>query len=253
MQIDIRWDVEKLRRDINASRKQVPYATLLAINSVLKASAPAVAAEMQRVFDRPTPWTLNSYRVLKFTRKDDLVGVVGFKNVDYNGGPGGSKRNEAGVYLQPLMSGTTRQPKGLERLMRSRGILYSNEFLVPSKFQKLDAYGNVSRGVIQKITANLSVNWDPLNNTPAGGARGGKKKPDYFFTRRGVRGQRITAIWQNFGGRGGQRAVPVFIVIGSAPQYKKIFDHEAVVQRQVDLRFHSEFESAYAQAIATAR
>jgi len=253
MQIDIRWDVEKLRRDISADRKQVPYATSRAINSVLKYASSAVTAEMQRVLDRPTPWTLNSYRVLKATRKDDLVGIVGFKNVDYKGGPGGVKRNEAGVYLQPLMSGTARQPKGLERLMRSRGILYQNEFLVPSKFQKLDSYGNVSRGVMQKIAANLSANWDPLNNTPAGGARGGKKKPDYFFTRRGIRGQRITAIWHNFGARGGQNAVPVFIVVGSPPQYKKIFDHEAVVQRQVDLRFNSEFESAYAQAIATAR
>lgn len=248
MKIDIRMDVEKLRRDMRiVQEKQIPFATSQAINACVKAAAPAVQAEMKSVFDRPTPWTLNSYRVLKYANKRSLVAVVGFKDMEQVGGRG----IPAGRYLQPHMEGTARPAKGLEVLLRARGLMSNNEFLVPSKFMNLDSYGNVSRGVIQKVIANLDASRDRLTNTPKGGARGGTKKADFFFTRRGVRGARLSAIWQNYGAKGGQHAIPAFIVVTGAPKYKKKFDQAVIVERQVNLLFNSEFESAFARAIAT--
>lgn len=250
--LSIQWDIKALARDIGAEEKQVPFAASLAINNVMKTALPAVQAEMKRVFDRPTPWTLKSYRVLKFSKKQDLTGIIGFKDTDYKGGPGGRSSSAAGVYLQPLMSGGPRPPKRFEALLRSRGLIGRDEFVVPSKFQRLDQYGNVPRSVVQKVLANLRAGFDPLSHTPTGGARGGKKKADYFFTRAGIRGQRLTAIWQNFGSRGGQRAVPAFVIVKARPHYKRIFDQEKVVSNELKRRFAVEFDAAYRHAIATA-
>lgn len=254
LRIDVKADIKKAVAQLDAvHKKQIPFAVSKAINEVLKTSAPAVKDEMRRVFDRPTPWTLNSYRVLKWANKRSLTGVVGFKGMDYRGGPGGKASSAAGVYLQPHMEGGSRAAKGLERLLRNRGLIGSSEFLVPSKFARLDQYGNVSRGTIQKVLANLGALNDPHSNTPRGGARGGKKRAEYFFTRRGVKGQRLTAIWQTFGAKGGHNAVPVFIVVSGAPKYKRVFDQEKVVKKEVDRRFAPEFDKAMAFAIATAK
>jgi len=250
MQVSVKGDVKKLARRLKGiQERQIPFATATAINAVIKSSAPAVKQEMQRVFDRPTRWTLNSYRVIKWAKKRDLTGIVGFKDLDYKGGPGGKESSSARYYLKPHMYGGARRPKGLEALLRSRGLLGKNEFVVPSIHQRLDNYGNVSRGVIQKILANLQALRDPYSNTPSGGARGGKKRAEYFFTRSGVRGARLTAIWK----RTGTNAVPVFIVVDGPPQYKERFDPTPVVQQEINKRFAIEFEVAMKKAIATAR
>lgn len=250
MRIDIRADVKAAMRALDSvQKKQIPFAASKAINEVMKTSAPAVQAEMKRVFDRPTPWTLNSYRVLKWANKHNLTGVVGFKDVGYAGGPGGKASSAAGSYLQPHMEGGARGAKGLESLLRRRGLLSAGEFVVPSSYVPRDRYGNVSRGTIQKILANLGALTDAYSNTPKGGARGGKKKSEYFFTRRGIRGARLTAIWQ----RRASSAMPVFIVVSGAPTYRRVFDHVKVVQREVNRRFAAEFEKAMAFALQTAK
>lgn len=250
IRIDVRHDIRKLTEHLTwLQKEEIPYATSVAINESLKKAAPAVQAEMRQVFDRPTPWTLNSYRILKYAKKRQPTGIVGFKDMENIGGRGTS----AGKYLQPQMAGGPRPAKGLERLLRSRGILGNNEFLVPSKFMKLDQYGNVSRGTVQKVLANLQATRDPYSRTPSGGARGGKKKADFFFTRKGVRGQRHTMIWQSFGAKGAHNAVPAFIVVAGAPQYRQRFDQRAVVERVVAQSFPQEFDNAMLKALATSR
>lgn len=246
MKIDIKGDVSAALRRIRFIRtEQIPYATKLAIEEVLKKTRPAVQAHLRAVLDRPTPWTLNSFRVLKWPKKNNLEGLIGFKDMD-----GGHKSSAAGQYLQPLLGGTARPAKRLEVLLRARGIIGSGEFLVPSTAQKLDAYGNVSRGTIQKILANLQAGFDPLSRTPTGGARGGKKKAEYYFTRKGIRGQRLTAIWHRYPGG---HAVPAFVVVSGAPKYKKQIDLGKVVETTVHRHFAAAFANGYAIAARSAR
>jgi hypothetical protein len=273
--IDVRADIEKAKRELDLDRHQVPPMAAKAINECMKKADMAVKAEMVRVFDRPTPWTLKSYRILKYARADpgQLFGVVGFKDTDYAGSPGymggtpkpgqtkgGAGGTPASVYLQPQMESGPRPAKRLELLMRQRGMLSGNEFLVPSQFMKLDEYGNVPRGVINQVIANLCVSFDPLGDTPSGGSKrsdgSGKRRQGvrqftmFYFTRRGVRGARMTAIWQRFVRN---HAQPAFIVVSASPKYRKRFDQQAVVQREVDKNFRNEFDIAYARAMATAR
>jgi hypothetical protein len=249
--ISVKGDMNAALRHIRFVRtEQIPYATKLAIDDVLKQAGPAVKAHMAGVLDRPTAWTLNSFRVLKWAKKKDPTGVIGFKDMGYKGGPSGKAGSAAGMYLQPLMGGAPRPAKRLESLLRARGLLGSNEFIVPSSAQRLDAFGNVSRGVLQKIIANLQASFDPLNRTPSGGARGGKKKAEYYFTRRGIRGQTITAIWHRLPGG---HAFPAFIVVSGAPKYKKQLSIDKTVETSVRKNFQAAFARAYAQAASTAR
>jgi len=258
IRIDVRADIHKAARELGLLRAQVLPIAAKAINVSMAKADVAVKAEMQRVFDRPTPWTLKSYRILKYAKPapGKLFGIVGFKDFGALGGEGKGQRNTslASYYLQPQMAGGPRPAKGLEREMRAVGMLGNNEFLVPSRFMKLDQYGNVGRGVVNAVRANLrTMRFDPASQTPRGGPRrkvSAKKFSMFYFTRRGVRGQRLTAIWQRFTGG---HAVPAFIVVAAAPSYRKRFDQAPVVQREVDKNFRPEFEAAYARAVATAR
>ena len=106
---------------------------------------------------------------------------------------------------------------------------------------------------MQRVLANLQAARDVYSRTPSGGARGGKKKAEFFFTRKGVRGQRHTMIWQTFGAKGKHNAVPAFIVVSSAPKYRKRFDQQKVVEGVVAMRFPAEFDAAMIKALATSR
>lgn len=244
MRINISHDLERLRQELNVQRAALLPITAKAINECLIKAEAAVRLNMQQVFDRPTNWTLNSYRVLKYAKPEGgkLYGIVGFKDTGYKGGPSKQGGSTAGQYLQPHMDAGPRGTKGLERLMRSRGLLGASEFIVPSRYQPLDNFGNVPNAVIKKIVANLQVGRDAYSNTPRGGARGGKKKAEYFFTRRGVRGATLTAIWHRSGR-------PAFIVVEGAPKYRKRFDQERVVMLEVERNFRDEFEAAFARAV----
>lgn len=239
---DVREDIRVLTSQLGIIKQRVPVVAAKAINEILKTSAPAVIAEMQRVFDRPTPWTLKSYRVLKWAGPRSLYGDVGFKDLKW--GDASQFAGIAGVYLQPEIQGIPRGAKGLENALRGIGMIGPGEFLVPSRFMKLDRYGNVPRGEYNKIRANLRTSRvDPASHTPSHGARGGKKKAEYFWHRRGGGsysrlGNQMTAIWKRISNG---RAVPAFIVIGSAPKYRKVFEPGRVVQREVDKRFIAEF------------
>lgn len=260
--IDVRHDMKRLTEHLTLLQKEeIPYAAAVAINACLNKIQPAVQAEMRSVFDRPTPYTLNSYVVMKGAKKRSLFGIVGFKTQRIFNAAGKftgrfttadeelNNPRLAGTYLQPQMAGGPRPAKGVEKLMRNKRLIGPNEFIVPSKFMALDAYGNVSRGKIQQITANLRIDYDPLKHTK-GGVKTGKKKTQFFFTRQGVRGQRLTAIWERY--PGGQ-AVPAFIVVSGAPKYRKRFDPNALAERIVQQNFAHEFDNAMIKALATTR
>ena len=58
---------------------QVPFATMLALNSTAKQAQLDVQARMRQVFDRPTTWVINSLRVNRAT-KTNLFAEVEFKD-----------------------------------------------------------------------------------------------------------------------------------------------------------------------------
>ncbi len=238
MIIDVRADVREVERMLGRiGRDIVPKGTERALNNVSFAGREALQQHMQQVFDRPTQFTLNAPFVNR-ARRHNLTAEVTLQGKFIN--------DIEKSFLAAQVRGGARKPKRMEQLLRSRGMLGADEFLAPSKFQPLDAFGNVPRSVVQKVLANLQANFDPKQNTPTGGARGGKKKGEYFFTRKGIKGARLTAIWRR---TGAGNAIPAFVVT-RAPKYRKRLAFEATVNRAVIEKWPREFERAVAYEIS---
>jgi len=127
---------------VQTALKQYPAkagkACATALNMTAKEDIkPRIQAEMKKVFDNPTRYTLNSLWI-KYARVNDLVAVVWFKEPDRMGQH----------YLVPQVYGGARKLKGFERALGEK------EF-VPGSGARLDAYGNISSGQIRQLLSVL--------------------------------------------------------------------------------------------------
>jgi len=129
-----------------------------------------ITKELPRIFHRPTPYTLRSLKYTK-TRNHNMQASVWFRDPD---------RMED-HYLAPTVEGTERKLKGFERGM------YKRKF-IPSKYLKLNQYGNVSAGLYRQILsvlgrAELTPGYQA--NRTAGSVRRNIKQRDFVFLPRG--------------------------------------------------------------------
>lgn len=109
-------------------------------------------ADLPKVFDRPTAYTLGSLYA-KGATAADLQAGVGFKDAS----SGASSNTPATKYLGPNVSGGKRGVKRMELALQARGAMPTGTYAVPASGAKLDAYGNVSRGQVQQIISQLGA------------------------------------------------------------------------------------------------
>lgn len=167
------------------SRSGFAAAATKAINTVAGEILEAERAEMRKVFDRPTPYTLNSMWI-KYATATQLSAFVRFKDAT-------SKGTTADKYLGPQVRGGDRNAKRFENALRRIGVLYPREFVVPASGVKLDAYGNISRAQIVQILAYFQAfgtEGFKANTTDKGKARlakdskrTGRRGIEYFVSR----------------------------------------------------------------------
>ena len=242
-------NAKEIERRLNAiARKQVPYATSLALNNTAKDVIKAEQDEMRRVFDRPTPFILRGLRVTKYAKKTDLQAEVGFKDV--YGRSGEAVENT----LKPHIPGfpATRQPKGMERQLRRRGFLGANEWLVPSRTLKLNQYGNITGPLATKMLADIGAykGISGFDGTTKG------RKAQYIWGEVKARsGGTVKGIWKVEGGRDNyaRGGWSLQMVVVKQPHYRKRFDWSGTARETFDKCYPARFDAAMDQAIATAR
>ena len=127
MNISVQADVREVERMLGRiGRDIVPRGAERALNNVAWAARTDLQKHMQQVFDRPTKFTLNAPYVEKAGR-NHLTATVTLQ---------GKFINEIEKsFLAAQVLGGARKPKRMEQLLRSRGLIGNDEFLVPSKFQ----------------------------------------------------------------------------------------------------------------------
>jgi hypothetical protein len=219
------------------AKGQVPYATSLAINRVAEFARDALRSNMQVVFDRPTPFILNSL-FIKYANKSNLTAVVGHRD--------NSRGTPASASLQAEIEGGGRRLKSTEKLAGA-------EF-VPARSAKLDAYGNLPSGTVKLMRQAIAQGY------AAQGSR------EYVFIKPGnTRGlapgvyQRVQAKVKISGRKGQKQAtksggqlIPIaFMVVGA--KYEKRYDMQAVVGRTITSQFGQQFAAAMDYALANAR
>jgi hypothetical protein len=240
MKITADFDVKEAIAGLDdVQKRQVPFATALALTRTAQKIKAAEIEEMKQVFDRPTKFTLNSLFMKKATKKR-LEAVVWFRDFIPKGTP-------AGKYLQPQIHGGTREAKRSEQHLRNRGILGRNQYLAPSRDAKLDRYGNISRGQIVKMLSQLRAQFDPYQNTVSDEAKKRQRKGGVqFFAMR--RAGKFIGIWQ----RTGSGISPFLVATRKAPQYKPIFKFFEIGQKVAADNLRGEFDKAIEEALRTA-
>lgn len=255
---DVRQDVREVERMFSGlAKKQTPFATANAINTLLFASLAAEKREMERVFDRPTRYTLNSLRVRK-AKKTDLAGRMWVKS-KLDAGKGTSPEN----YLLPNIEGGPRKAKRFEVALRRIGVLPEGWLSVPGEGATLDAYGNMSRAQIVQLLSwfhafgEQGYRANITEKTKARLKRGTKRKYgiSYYAAIPGrEKTRKLTpGIYKRIRTGFGTATVPVLIFIRRANYQAKRFDFEGIADRYVRAHFRAEFEKQMRRAIATAR
>lgn len=70
MKIDIKHDLKKITKHLDdLQKKQIPYATSLALNDLAFQLKDELSDEMEKKFDKPRKFTLNAFRVKKASKR----------------------------------------------------------------------------------------------------------------------------------------------------------------------------------------
>lgn len=226
------------------SPRRLAAAQATALTRVAVEVKSAQRDTMLRLFDRPTPYTLNSVFVRPATAatleatvwlKDDLAG---------SGTP-------ATKYLAPQIEGGQRSLKPMEFLMQQAGHMPKGWRAVPGRGARLDAYGNMSLGQVQQILSQLRIQVSAgyVRSLPVGGDRKTLAKRRRAFGRAGGqifslpngRGKLPPGIYlaegRDFGaklgyGRNG-RLTPLLIFVRWA-SYLRRYDFNGVAKQVID-------------------
>jgi hypothetical protein len=132
MRIDVQFDTAAVTRQLTRlQREQIPFATALTLTRLADAAKKAMPAELERILDRPKPYTTRYSVYTERATKTKLYSVVGFKD-------------RQAAYLEALLTGGRRKLKGSEQRFLGRPI-------VPGPDVRLDRYGNVPGPTLIRI------------------------------------------------------------------------------------------------------
>lgn len=263
MRITLTSNIDEVRKqfaEFSDRRFAASMATALTRTAVQVRDA--VQAEMPRVLDRPTPYTLRQLRYVP-ARADRLAAAVGFNVVNVTDERGstiafrelGPGETPAGKYLTPQIEGGTRRLKRLEVALRAVGALPDGWLAVPGQGANLDAYGNVSRGQVVQVLSQLRIQLVAgSNRNMSGDARkqiaAQRKAGGRFFVVNPGQGKLQPGIYQReFIGR---NITPVFIFVRSA-NYKRRFDFDGLSRRVADATLPQEIDRALAESLSRLR
>lgn len=255
MRIKVEHNFPEVAAAMRRAAGQVPYSLSVALNNTAEKARVGVRQEMTSVFDRPTPWVLNSLRVKRSSKYvDPIAAELAFKDSN-------SVDNSRSM-VEPHVFTGKRHFKAMEvRLMRM-GYMPAGYNAVPGAGAQLDSYGNMSRGQISQLLNVLGTFTEAGSNradsrTVSRLAKGNVKKNKYGFVywvnRVGAaRGKHLQpGVYQRVATGFGSSLKPILMFVKQA-QYKKRLNFLEITQAVVDREFVGEFNQAFDQALRTA-
>jgi hypothetical protein len=233
MQLTVKTDFSKaLRLMARLSGPELRMATAKALTDAAFEGRKAVQSEMDRSFDRVTPYIRRSITVSP-ARPDKLEAVVAPR---YQGGKGVDPQN----VLRATVFGGARKQKASEKAFARVGILQPGYSIVPGSAAPLDAYGNIKGGFIvqlisyfqafseQGYKANMTSK-RRANLAKVGRSAGGYKTINgvqYFVSQGKLRGNKAShlhpGIWSRSGIHGS--TVKPILMFVRTPSYAKRLD-----------------------------
>jgi len=253
--INIQDDIKEATRWLSdIQKKQIPFATSVAINKTMREVHSELTREMS-VFDRPKSYTQGGV-FYKKSDKRDLTSVVGLKARGGMQGIAGSKGAPLNEYLDAQIEAGTRADKRSEILLQRAGILPAGYQTRPGSGASIDRWGNMSKGQIVAILSYFrtfglikeSGRFKGRDTQSAKLNRGTRTRAvEYFVVPEGMPGL-ATGIWR----RQGRKIEPILIFIRPAI-YQKRYDFYGVATKVIRSKLDRHFNEAMAHALATAR
>jgi len=266
MQLDVRVDLRDAERYLTGLRKdQIPFATAYALTQTAKQAQKNIVDTMQRVFDRPKPYTLNGTYVKPATKRD-LTAIVKLKD-GYFGESPDTKKGTADQYLRAQVQGGPRRPKAFERLLINQGVMPPGYFAIPTNFAPKDAFGNVPAGYYTRVLSQLQIGDEfqranktrktrrktpkPSDSSPIkkreeskrkeqrrqqtpGAPRKAKKRVAYpmfnVYPKREKNRHLKPGIYERVSTGSGSKVRPVFLYVSSPPKYKARLPFNQIVK-----------------------
>lgn len=211
-----------------------------ALNHTANQARQVLKVDMSSVFDRPTPWTLNSIRILNATPAS-LEAALWVKDES-----GGKNPFSAEDYLLPQVEGGERIKRRSEGYLREAGILPAGRFIVPAAGARLDAYGNIQRGHMMQILSGLKAMKLSGSDSAATDSKRSLRKGHalaFFVMKRGKTPIGIAE-------RRGENVIMVLAFVRQ-PQYRERFKFHDVVRRvaENDGQLEANIDKAIANAL----
>lgn len=187
-------DISKIVSELSDFQKKlIPQVATDTVNHVANIAAKKVREAMQEVFDRPTPYTLNSVYVLPAK----VVSTEAFAYISIKDWP--DKGIAAHKYLSPQIYGGGRNLKRSEEALMRRGFLPTGSLATaPGKGMKLNAYGNIPGSTMVSILSGLKAFNEAgyVANRTAKSAAGKPKRQFVVFQPKGFK----LGIWERYYG-----------------------------------------------------
>jgi hypothetical protein len=249
LKFDIKTNFPQVQGALEKMGKQARFAAAVALTRTAQDVKAAERSSMERVFDRPTRYTLNSLYVSP-AKKDKLEAKVWLKDDLAGSGTPATK------FLAPQIMQGARRAKGFEVALRVNKLLPEGWRAVPGKDVKLDQYGNVSAGLIRQVLSQLKVQTTGGYESRATGSKRSnrtiRKQGVRYFVLLKARGKLLPGIWGRYEAEKGTTVKPVFIYVRAAEYDARLpfFETAEAVSRA---RFGGHFNRAFDEALKTAR
>lgn len=236
-------------------KRQLPFALSKALNDTAKIIVKGLKDEMLKIFDNPTPYTVNSVSFKKRATKEDLNVKIIIK--DFTG-----KGTAPVKYLAPEIEGGSRRSRSSEIQLREKGLLKDDWYWVPGKGIILNQYGNITGAQIVRIMSALQAFREVgyfANQTAQSLKRNkGAMKNLIVIKDFNNRSKLLPGVYQltkpvkTKSGTSYKELKPILIFI-KKPTYKKRFDFFGVGKSIFDKEFNNNFEQALQYALSTAK
>lgn len=230
------------RRLNDVERKQMPQATVWALNDTAAEILEHVQDHMEVVFDRPTRFTMNAFMVWRAKKSTMEAKVQERPSV-------GSKH-----YLKVQEVGGARPKTGLEKMLAgSLGYGGVMSALVPAAGARVDRFGNWSKGQRNQAISGIRA-WRETgysaNATEASQSRN-RGRAGYFVPKPG--GQLSPGIWKRTGKGNREKLTKVAHFLDYMPRYTGRLEFLEGAEVIYERRFSTNFDAAFRKAMLTAR
>lgn len=231
--ISIRANIDEARRALFLDQKEFERELPKALNFTAAETRKVLRAEMERVFEAPTRFTLNGMFVQQATVARPEAAVF-FKDFAPKGTP-------AGKYLLAEVEGGARRQKRSERAFGLAGLAGNRGFWVPGAGAPLDANGNIPGPVMVRILADVKAFAEVgfVGNRTKSSTRRNKRYRQTRYFVAGPGSHLAPGVWE----RDGRTVKPILIFVAEA-SYRKRFDFFGVGETFARARFPIELDNA---------